>query len=163
MSEHHTSAELVGHEQSDAELGPLLRFAIFLAAITFFIAVLVVGLYKYLDAREAAEKAGHYPLTEGIVRPLPPRPRLQTYPFDDIKELRKEENKILEHYAWVDQNGGVVRIPIERAIDVLAEKGLPYRQPGQAGSAGQAGLTGQTGQTGQADPAGPAGKTGRKP
>lgn len=142
MSAHDTPTELVGHERSDAELGPLLRFAIFLAAITFFIAMLVVGLYKYLDAREVAEKAGRYPLAEGVMRPLPPRPRLQTYPFDDIKELHKEENKILDHYAWIDQNAGVVRIPIERAIDVLAEKGLPYRQaepaqPGGPGTPGQ--------------------------
>jgi hypothetical protein len=158
MSEHHTPAEMVGHEQSDAELGPLLRFAIFLAAITFFIAVLVVGLYKYLDAREIAEKAGRYPLAEGVTRPLPPRPRLQTYPFDDIKALRKQENAVLDHYAWVDQNAGVVRIPIERAIDVLAEKGLPYREAGQAvepgpkAPAGQAGQTGRAGQAGHAAP-----------
>ena len=139
MSEHHTPADIVGHEQSDAELGPLVRFAIFLAAIVFVCATLVVGLYKFLDAREIAEKAGRYPLAEGVTRPLPPRPRLQTYPFDDIKELRKEENKVLDHYAWVDQNAGVVQIPIERAIDVLAEKGLPYRQAGPAGEAGQMG------------------------
>ncbi len=105
----------------------------FLAAIVIVCAPSSIGLYKYLDAREMAEKAGRYPLAEGIVRPLPPPPRLQTYPFDDIKELRKEENKVLDHYAWVDQNAGVVRIPIERAIDVLAEKGLPYRQAGPAG------------------------------
>lgn len=142
MSEHHTTAGMVGHEQSDAELGPLIRFAIFLGGITLVIALLVVGLYKYLDAREIAEKAGRYPLAEGVTRPLPPRPRLQTYPFDDIKELRKEESRILDHYAWVDQNAGVVRIPIERAIDVLAGKGLPYRQaepaqPGEPGKPGQ--------------------------
>src|SRR6478736_5802596 len=89
-----------------------------------------------------AEKAGRHPLAAGIVRPLPPPPRLQTYPFDDIKELRKAENKVLDHYAWVDQNAGVVQIPIERAIDVLAEKGLPYRQAEPAGPAAEAGQMG---------------------
>ena len=155
MSEHHTSAEFVGHEQSDAELGPLLRFAIFLAAITFFIALLVVGLYKYLDAREVAEKAGRHPLAEGVTRPLPPRPRLQTYPFDDIKELHKQENEILDHYAWVDQGAGAVRIPIERAIEVLAEKGLPYRQAGQPAAAAPESHTGPTGEKASAGPAAP--------
>jgi hypothetical protein len=93
-----------------------------------------------------------------VTRPLPPRPRLQTYPFDDIKALRKQENAVLDHYAWVDQNAGVVRIPIERAIDVLAEKGLPYREAGQAvepgpkAPAGQAGQTGRAGQAGHAAP-----------
>jgi hypothetical protein len=136
-------ADFVGHETTDAEIGPLVRFAVFLAATVIICALVVIGLYKYLDEREQAEKAGRYPLAAGIVRPLPPPPRLQTYPFDDIKALRKEENKVLDHYAWVDQNAGVVRIPIERAIDVLAEKGLPYRQPGPAGPAGLAGQAGQ--------------------
>jgi len=147
MSEHQ-KAQVAGHETTDAEVGPLVRFAIFLAAITTFIAVLVIGLYKYLDAREVAEKAGRYPLAEGVTRPLPPPPRLQTYPFDDVKALHKEENSILEHYAWVDQKAGVVRIPIERAMEVLAQRGLPYRQ-GETGSAGQTAPGGQTGPAGQ--------------
>jgi hypothetical protein len=133
------NADFVGHETTDAEIAPLVRFAVFLAATVIVSALVVIGLYKYLDEREQAEKAGRYPLAAGMVRPLPPPPRLQTYPFDDIKELRKAENKVLDHYAWVDQNAGVVQIPIERAIDVLAEKGLPYRQAGPAGEAGQMG------------------------
>jgi hypothetical protein len=140
MSERH--ADFVGHETTDAEIGPLVRFAVFLAATVIVSALVVIGLYKYLDEREQAEKAGRHPLAAGVVRPLPPPPRLQTYPFDDIKELRKAENKVLDHYAWVDQNAGVVRIPIERAIDLLAEKGLPYRQAGAAGPAGEAGQMG---------------------
>jgi len=147
MSERNArEADFVGHETTDAEIGPLVRFAVFLTATVIVSALVVIGLYKYLDERERAEKAGRYPLAAGSVRPLPPPPRLQTYPFDDIKELRKAENKVLDHYAWVDQNAGVVQIPIERAIDVLAEKGLPYRQPGQPGQAGPAGPAGQAGQ-----------------
>ena len=128
MSEHNApEADFVGHETTDADIGPLVRFAVFLTATVLVCAVLTIGLYKYLDQREQAEKAGRYPLAAGTVRPLPPPPRLQTYPFDDIQAFRKEEAKTLDHYAWVDQHAGVVRIPIERAIDVLAEKGLPYR------------------------------------
>lgn len=133
------NADFVGHETTDAEIAPLVRFAVFLAATVIVSALVVIGLYKYLDEREQAEKAGRYPLAAGIVRPLPPPPRLQTYPFDDIKQLRKAENKVLDHYAWVDQNAGVVQIPIERAIEVLAEKGLPYRQAGPVGLSGQMG------------------------
>jgi len=135
-------ADFVGHETTDAEIAPLVRFAVFLAATVIVSALVVIGLYKYLDDREQAEKAGRHPLAAGIVRPLPPPPRLQTYPFDDIKQLRKAENKVLDHYAWVDRNAGVVQIPIERAIDVLAEKGLPYRQAEPAGAVGQAGQMG---------------------
>jgi hypothetical protein len=143
MSEHNApEAGFVGHETTDAEIGPLVLFAVFLTATVLVCAALTIGLYRYLDQREQAVKAGRYPLAADTVRPLPPAPRLQTYPFDDIKAFRKEEAKILDHYSWVDQNAGVVRIPIERAIDVLAEKGLPYR--GAAGAAGAigAGATG---------------------
>ncbi len=133
MSEH--NAELVGHETTDAEIAPLVRFAVFLTLVTVACALVVVGLYKYLDAREVAEKVGSYPLAVGVTRPLPPAPRLQTYPFDDIKGLRRDEARILDNYAWVDKNAGVVRIPVERAIDILAEKGLPYRAEAPASGA----------------------------
>jgi hypothetical protein len=83
----------------------------------------VSGLYRYLDQREAREKAGRYPLAAGLARPLPPPPRLQNYPFYDLKAFRGDENRVLEHYGWVDKNAGVVRIPVERAIDVLGGEG----------------------------------------
>jgi hypothetical protein len=125
MSEHHEhDADLVGHEETDAEVGPLVRFAIFLAVFTAIVAVLTIGFYRYLDSREQAEKAPRYPLAAGVERPLPPTPRLQTYPFDDVKGLRREEAKLLDHY---DKNAGTVRIPVGRAIELLAERGLPHR------------------------------------
>ena len=84
------------------------------------------------------EKGQRYPMSEMVRRPLPPPPRLQTYPFTDITALRTEEHKLLEEYAWVDKNAGVVRIPIERAIDVLAARGLPHRATPPAGTAPEA-------------------------
>ena len=126
MTDHNTH-DFVGHEETDAEGGPLVRFAIFLTLITVVCGVLTAGFYKYLEGREQAEKAPRYPLTVGVERGVPPTPRLQTYPFDDVKGLRREEAKLLEHYQWVDKNAGTVRIPIERAIELLAAKGLPHR------------------------------------
>ena len=106
----------------------------FLLVLTLAIAAVVIGFYKYLDAREMREKGQRYPMSEMVRRPLPPRPRLQTYPFTDITALRTEERKLLDEYAWVDKNAGVVRIPIERAIEVLAERGLPHRAAPPAGT-----------------------------
>jgi hypothetical protein len=130
MSDHDSIT--LGHETADAEIGPIIKFAVFLAVTTAACALIVVGLYKHLDRREAAEKVGRYPLAAGVVRPLPPPPRLQTYPFSDLKALRADEDSVLGRYGWVDKNAGVVRIPVERAIDVLAEKGLPYRSAAPA-------------------------------
>jgi hypothetical protein len=133
--EHHhepTPAEAIraGHELSDAEAAPVLKFLAFLAVVTVSVAAIVVVFYNYLESREAREKTARYPMAAGSARPLPPPPRLQTYPFQDVKDLRQEERRLLETYEWVDRSAGVVRIPVERAIEVLAAKGLPYRQPG---------------------------------
>jgi hypothetical protein len=130
MSTHHDAPvppEIAGHETSDAEVGVLLRFAVFLAVLTAVTAAATLGFYNYLDNRETLEKAPRHPLTVGVERPLPARPRVQTYPFDDIKALRRDEARILEHYAWIDKTAGTVRIPVSRAMDILAERGLPHR------------------------------------
>ena len=126
MSEHNTHGH-VGHEETDADIAPLVKFAVFLTVLTLVTAALTAGFYKFLDSREQAEKAPRYPLAQGVERPLPPVPRLQTYPFDDVKGLRREETRLLEHYSWIDKNAGTVRIPVSRAIELLAEKGLPHR------------------------------------
>ncbi len=129
--------KLVGYETTDADVGPVVRFALFLLTVTLGVAAVAVGFYKYLDAREIREKGQRYPMSEMVQRPLPPRPRLQTYPFTDITALRTEERKLLHGYGWVDKNAGVVRIPIERAIDVLAARGLPHREAPPAGTTPQ--------------------------
>jgi hypothetical protein len=56
--------KLLGYETTDADAGPVVRFAIFLLVLTLAIAGLVVGFYKYLDARETAEKAQRYPMSD---------------------------------------------------------------------------------------------------
>ena len=136
------NADFVGHETTDAEIAPLVRFAVFLAATVIVSALVVIGLYKYLDEREQAEKAGRYPLAAGVVRPLPPPPRLQTYPFDDIKELRKEENKVLDHYAWVKSECRRRPIPIERAIDACRKGSAVW--PARAGRSRGSGRCGRS-------------------
>ena len=129
MSDEHAPQDplAVGHETSDAEVGPLLRFAVFLAVVVGVTAVVTIGFYNYLDARENALTARHYPRAAGRARPLPPAPRLQTYPFQDVKQFRSEERRLLDQYGWIDRTAGTVRIPVDRAIEVLAEKGLPHR------------------------------------
>jgi hypothetical protein len=126
----------LNHELSDADPGPVLKFLVFLVVITSVIAWLVVFFYNFLERREAAEKTARYPMSlTGVERPLPPPPRLQTYPFQDIKELRQHDKPLLGSYEWVDQAAGTVRIPVERAMDLLAERGLPYRKAGQLSAA----------------------------
>ena len=56
-----------------------------------------------------------------------PQPQLQENEVPDLKAIRAAEEQVLHSYAWVDPEANVVRIPIDRAIDLLAERGLPVR------------------------------------
>jgi hypothetical protein len=56
-----------------------------------------------------------------------PQPQLQETEVTDLKAVRAAEDQVLNGYAWMDPDGGVVRIPISRAIDLLVKRGLPSR------------------------------------
>jgi len=45
----------------------------------------------------------------------------------NLKAFREHEHEILTTYGWADKSAGVVRIPIDRAKDLLIERGLPVR------------------------------------
>jgi len=77
---------------------------------------------KYFQSREETSVANTVEPTK-----LFPEPQLQKTPVPDLKAIRAEEDKLLNGYAWVDQPKGVVRIPVDRAIEVLAKRGLPAR------------------------------------
>ena len=53
--------------------------------------------------------------------------RLQAHPRQDLKELREAEDALLKSYGWVDKNEGVIRIPIDEAMKLVLQRGLPSR------------------------------------
>jgi len=117
----------VRHEESDVNTWAVGKFAIALVIVCGLALLILVGLFKYFQAREAANQT---PPAEGMgfdIRRLPPYPRLEETPVQDLKKFRAAEDQVLNSYGWVDQGKGVVRIPIERAIDLLAQRGLPAR------------------------------------
>ena len=54
----------------------------------------------------------------------PPEPRLQVSPEQDNQRLIEQDSEILNRYGWVDQQKGIARIPIDRAMQILAERGV---------------------------------------
>lgn len=56
-----------------------------------------------------------------------PQPRLLVNEPSSLADFRKREQEALSTYGWIDQNAGVVRIPIDRAKDLIVERGLPVR------------------------------------
>ena len=118
----------VHHEESDVNIGPILGFGAGLSIVAVFVFFLVWVLFTYLSSREAARVPPQYPMAATERDRLPPEPRLQTNPRQDLSDLRAAEEQILGSYGWVDRNAGVVRIPIEEAMRIVVQKGLPTRQ-----------------------------------
>ena len=117
-----------GHETTDAKARPIALFEVTLLLWVVLAFGLMTALFYYFTHREARLDQSRSPLAEG--RRLPPEPRLQAEPATDLKRLRAEEDARLGGYSWVDEGEQLVRIPIERAMDVVADRGLPTRPPG---------------------------------
>jgi hypothetical protein len=58
---------------------------------------------------------------------VPPGPNLQISPSSDLQRLLTSEQNLLTQYAWVNQKQGVVRIPIDQAMKLILQRGLPTR------------------------------------
>jgi hypothetical protein len=116
------------HEESDVNVRCVLGFAAGLLVTAVVIQFMVWLLFVYFSGREAARVVPEYPLAAGEQTRVPPEPRLQTNPREDLRALRAREDAVLNSYGWVDRTAGVVRIPIDEAIKLTAQRGLPVRQ-----------------------------------
>ena len=114
-------------ERDDVNVRAVLLFGAGLAVTAAVIHVVVWLLFGYFSGREAARVVPVYPLAAGQDTQVPPAPRLQTNPREDLRLLRTKEEEVLTTYAWVDKPAGVVRIPIDEAMRLLLKRGLPAR------------------------------------
>jgi hypothetical protein len=121
-----------GHEESDAHSRPIAVFEIGLLAWIVISAVLMAGLFYYFTGREAELDVGGSPLAK--TRIVAPGPRLQTTPSSDLEAMRARDEERLNSFAWVEEAQGIVRIPIARAMEIVAERGLPVRESAPEGS-----------------------------
>jgi hypothetical protein len=121
----------VHHEESDVNIRGILIFAAGLIVLAAVIHVLIWGVFRYFDAREARRQTIEYPLAVQEESRLPPEPRLQTNPRQDLQDLRAAEERLLTTYGWVDRNAGVVRIPVDEAMKLTLQRGLPARSGAQ--------------------------------
>jgi hypothetical protein len=112
MSE--ASVQKPDYERSDAD--PRLVAVLALGGAAFLLLAPYILLAIYPLAR-------HEPPVQ-ITEP-PHAPRLQIDPHADLTALRAAKNAQLSGYGWIDQPGGVVRLPIDQAMQLTAERGLP--------------------------------------
>lgn len=127
MADHsHPDSVETGHELSDLSARNIALFGAGLAIAIAVALLTVYGLMTLLRAREARQAEPPSPLA---VTPEPvPGPHLLVQPGRALQNMRAEEETRLKSYGWIDEEKGIVHIPIERAVEILAEKGLPARQ-----------------------------------
>jgi hypothetical protein len=125
--EHSRANPEVHHEESDVNIRAIFGFGIALTLTIMFVSFVVWGLFRYFETRESRKVSPEFPLAAQQEKRLPPEPRLQTNPRADLADLRAEEEKALQTYGWVDKNASVVRIPIEEAMKLMVQRGLPTR------------------------------------
>ncbi len=143
MSDHHASAHGTpdddylaaapgsGYEHTDARIGAIGRFLLWLTALVVVVHALMGGLFTFLSSQHMETASPRYPLAVSQGPRLPPEPRLQRNPQADIMNLRLKEAALLSSYGWVDRATGTVRVPIEEGMRLAVERGLRAR-PGAA-------------------------------
>src|SRR5580704_15042296 len=118
----------VAHERRDINVFQVSAFGIGLLLSCIVVVFAMWAMFDFFFAREDAKNADNpAALMMKDQNKLPPEPRLQAQPKVELKDLRADEEAILSSYGWVDPNKGIVRIPIDQAIDIVAQKGLPSK------------------------------------
>lgn len=107
------------HEPHDVPARPLLVATGVLAVVLLLVAGGQLVLLRWFQHRAAVRAAPVAPLAEART---PREPRLLADPRGALLELRAEEDALLNGYGWVNREAGIVRIPIARAIEILAGK-----------------------------------------
>jgi len=115
----------VGHETRGVATRAIIRFGIGLAVVTVLVVFAMRGLFQVLQRRERRVDVPLSAMVSASLRRTPPEPRLERNPLEPRQRLRAQENAVLATAGWVDRDHGVVRIPIERAEELLVARGLP--------------------------------------
>ena len=113
------------HEKSDAHVPGVYQFVVAIFAVMFVAMLAMWVMFVALEKSQPQLVEESSPMALERGRVIPPGPRLQVVPQGTLPEMRQHEEIILNGYAWRDKERGVVRIPIQRAIDLVAERGLP--------------------------------------
>lgn len=123
----HVDNPAVDHESTDVNVRAIFSFGAALFVTAVLVHVVIWLLFLRFERREAQPVQPAYPLSMTQGARVPPEPRLQIAPREDLHFLREQEDLILNSYGWVDRNAGVVRIPISEAMRLTIERGLPTR------------------------------------
>jgi hypothetical protein len=109
------------YERRDVDTISMMLLVVLLVICAILVHLAMAGMLSVLKRHaESGPSARIHVVTTSQF----PAPRLQLSPQDDLKEFRERENERLNSYGWVDRKAGVARIPVDRAMDLLVQRGL---------------------------------------
>jgi hypothetical protein len=111
-----------GYEHTDASVRIIVKFLVWLGVAAAIIHVGLALLFGAFATRRVERGEPRFPLAIHQEPQLPPEPRLQRFPREDILNFRLREEEILQHYGWIDKSSGSVRIPIQDAMRLTLER-----------------------------------------
>jgi hypothetical protein len=94
-------------------------------SLAIMIGLVLLALDWTMRRFESAAERADAPPSPVAGEQMTPEPRLQADPAADLARLRREDLLRLSSYGWADREKGKVRLPIDRAIELLAERGFP--------------------------------------
>lgn len=127
----HQAPQAPRHETGDMPIRGIALSGVGLVALLMVSLLTCYLLIQSLTERRLRIDVMPSPLAE--LKP-PPSPHLQVNPAEELSRMRSAEHEILNGYGWVNQEIGIVRIPVEHAKELLLKRGLPTRKrPAGAG------------------------------
>ena len=122
---HEAEGQNLGYEPRDVSVGVIVKWLMGLFVFIALSAVLALGSYFVLTYHRGDGNV-EWPQSRPGDHEVPAElPVLQANPVKDIKDFRLAEDKALTKYEWVDSKTGIAKIPVDRAMDILAARGLP--------------------------------------
>jgi hypothetical protein len=118
------------HERRDVDVISVFTIVLGLFISCLVIFLVVTGMMHYFKLHEPSKTAGQANIPGTRVAEFP-APRLEVKSGANLAELRAAEDADLNSYGWIDRNTGTVRIPIDRAMQLILERGLPDVGAGQ--------------------------------
>jgi hypothetical protein len=120
----------MGHEMSDVSVRGLVVFLTGLVVSLAVVVFAVAWLFSYFRT-DAEQHDPPVPPLSRLRSAAPPGPRLQQSPADEMETMRKQQDDLLSKHEWIDKDERVVRIPIDRAIELIGEgkQALPKWPP----------------------------------
>lgn len=116
--------------RDDENVRAILRFGIWMVVAAVVIYAVLFGMFQYFDRQAAAADPARSPLLVDEKPPATPiarfpQPQLQADAAADLVKVQAAEQEKLATYGWVDRNAGVVRMPIDQAMRLVAQRGVP--------------------------------------